>query len=819
MKLLKHIIRTLFALLALVCTTSCEEEVEDFIGISPVAELYFDCVASSDTLTVESSGVWSVSGMPEWCEVSPVSGGNDDRLIIAIAANDESDERSALFSITSGTATATISVTQYGRIDSDYVELNIGKPGVSTTYDSASGALTVSYSAQTPPSVTEGSAIVLPVEYGYDIRVVESVATSGNTVLMQTTQGNMCNLFRNTSFTLTTEPSTRVRSSVGGERVIAPSSYGYIDSDGRYHEVYNSETGYTTRANYIIRKKLWSFHTDLNGSTIYNGTAGRLWWETCAYDADLKGSFEFDFGEKEISLFRKEGELKRFSYTLTGNIGMDMLLKYHYENRYTEEGDTIIKYNVLPTGIFTFPVGGVTVHLLIYTHLGKYTMFTAEGSIDASAGVKMGMELNAGLEWTSAGGVKPIRSAVPTLEVHAPTIEAKASATAKVSYYPQIEIGLYKFIGPWLEPRPYIKETVEAGARLSADGDNHIGWTSDMYAGMDIRMGLKFDFGFWDKEVWRSDVHNLVSDKSLYTSPQRITRLSPENGMKVAGGESVTAEFLVESYSPVTKKYYPCPLALVNFSADGGELSHGVATADLAGKVRVEWTPSPRTTRGETEYVPYTLTARVVDKSGETIDEATLLVNSEKPIHEAIDLGLSVKWAGWNIGAASPEEYGGYYAWGETEEKSDYTLANYKYWTDSNGNGDWDYDEFTHIGNNISGTQYDVAHVKWGGGWRMPTLEEIKELVNSCTWEWGTYKGVSGQYVTGPNGNSIFLPAAGYRGYGELYDEGTDGYYWSAALGGSYGSYACTLYFDDGYYRWDGWSRRYFGLSVRAVTE
>ena len=186
---------------------------------------------------------------------------------------------------------------------------------------------------------------------------------------------------------------------------------------------------------------------------------------------------------------------------------------------------------------------------------------------------------------------------------------------------------------------------------------------------------------------------------------------------------------------------------------------------------------------------------------------------------QKVDLGLSVKWAGWNIGASSPEEYGGYYAWGETEEKSDYSYKTYKYWTDSNGNGSWDDDEFTHIGDNISGTQYDVAHVKWGGGWRMPTLDEIKELVNSCTWEWGTYKGVNGQYVTGPNGNSIFLPAAGYRDYGELFNEGTSGYYWSATLieGSEDGAY--YLYFHGGHVSWNYWSSRYCGLSVRAVTE
>ncbi|MBR3896739.1 MAG: DUF1566 domain-containing protein [Bacteroidaceae bacterium] len=113
----------------------------------------------------------------------------------------------------------------------------------------------------------------------------------------------------------------------------------------------------------------------------------------------------------------------------------------------------------------------------------------------------------------------------------------------------------------------------------------------------------------------------------------------------------------------------------------------------------------------------------------------------------------------------------------------------------------------------------DVAHVKWGGSWRMPTLDEIEELLNECTWKWTTYKGVNGQLVTGPNGNSIFLPAAGHRYGTELLGRGSDGNYWSASLY-EYGSYrAYSLYFNDGYSDWDNWNNRYYGHSVRPVTE
>ena len=180
---------------------------------------------------------------------------------------------------------------------------------------------------------------------------------------------------------------------------------------------------------------------------------------------------------------------------------------------------------------------------------------------------------------------------------------------------------------------------------------------------------------------------------------------------------------------------------------------------------------------------------------------------------QMVDLGLSVKWAGWNVGASSPEEYGGYYAWGELHEKSDYDRDTYQYWEQENVfNGEWIF-----IGDNISGTQYDVARVKWGGSWRMPTLAECQELVDKCTWTSMTNNGVAGQKVTGPNGNSIFLPAAGCH-FGASVGRLGSGYYWSGTLREGFSSSACFLDFDAGCADWN-FHYRFRGCSVRPVSE
>ena len=189
--------------------------------------------------------------------------------------------------------------------------------------------------------------------------------------------------------------------------------------------------------------------------------------------------------------------------------------------------------------------------------------------------------------------------------------------------------------------------------------------------------------------------------------------------------------------------------------------------------------------------------------------------------YEAVDLGLSVKWATFNVGATKPEEYGGYYAWGETEEKENYDWSTYK-WC----NGSYDtmtkYCTDSGIGTvdnkTVLDPEDDVAHVKWGGDWRMPTKEEQDELRNNCSWTWTTQNGVKGYNVTGPNGNSIFLPAAGYRYGTDVNYRGDSGDYWSGSLSSGISFRAYYLRFNDDYYDWN-YDSRCCGRSVRPVSK
>lgn len=144
----------------------------------------------------------------------------------------------------------------------------------------------------------------------------------------------------------------------------------------------------------------------------------------------------------------------------------------------------------------------------------------------------------------------------------------------------------------------------------------------------------------------------------------------------------------------------------------------------------------------------------------------------------AVDLGLSVKWACCNVGATSPEEYGGYYAWGDPEKKESCIWTNYKWHNNDTGEMSKYNDK---DGKTVLDPADDTAQALWGGEWRMPTQAEIQELMDRCTWTWTSVNGVYGYKVSG-NGNSIFLPAAGSQYEELLTSQGTQGCYMSATL-------------------------------------
>lgn len=229
----------------------------------------------------------------------------------------------------------------------------------------------------------------------------------------------------------------------------------------------------------------------------------------------------------------------------------------------------------------------------------------------------------------------------------------------------------------------------------------------------------------------------------------------------------------------------------------------------------------------------------------------TTTVTGQESNYDYVDLGLpsGTKWATCNVGATKPEESGNYFAWGEIAPKEVYSLETYiffqedvfckgetlckdtlckgdtlsglsKYCT----NKDWGYktyekgklkDEYKDTLTILQDTN-DIATIEWGGAWRLPTDEELTELRLQCTWASVTLNGEHGYSVTGPNGNSIFLPAAGYMDASEVIAAGEQGNYWSKSSWIFNQSKSWAIYFDADS-KDHSHCDRYLGLTVRPV--
>ena len=211
------------------------------------------------------------------------------------------------------------------------------------------------------------------------------------------------------------------------------------------------------------------------------------------------------------------------------------------------------------------------------------------------------------------------------------------------------------------------------------------------------------------------------------------------------------------------------------------------------------------------------LRADVNEDSSINISDVNEIINIilnpvEVEEHEWVDLGLpsGTLWATCNVGASSPEQYGDLFAWGETEPKDYYDWGTYK-WSDGTEDSLTKYCEMVDNKNELD-PEDDAAFVNWGPSWRMPTLKQQLELLRKCTWQWTMRVDVNGLLVTGPNGNSIFLPAAGDGFLGRHSDVGQSGSYWSRE-----GSTLANGIGFDSERVFGIFGVRVFGMSVRAV--
>ena len=314
---------------------------------------------------------------------------------------------------------------------------------------------------------------------------------------------------------------------------------------------------------------------------------------------------------------------------------------------------------------------------------------------------------------------------------------------------------------------------------------------------LDLDCSKSLDNQFYSLKNYAKDFIATLYNASF--DPYAVTGITLDNStMTLYVGNSSTLTATIS------------PFAAAEKSVQWSSSNPSVATVDSNGKV-TGVKAGTATITATTYDGGYTASCMV------SVKEVTAING-----YEYVDLGLpsGLKWATMNVGASKPEGYGDYFAWGETQPKSNYNWSTYK-WCNGSENTQTKYNTSSSYGTvdnkTVLDPEDDAAHVNWGGSWRMPTYEEWKELRNNCSWTWTTQNGVKGRLVTGPNGKSIFLPAAGNRYSTSLYDAGSEGYYWSSSLcTGIPCAYGVDFSSDKVY--WTN-THRHNGYSVRPVSE
>ena len=413
-------------------------------------------------------------------------------------------------------------------------------------------------------------------------------------------------------------------------------------------------------------------------------------------------------------------------------------------------------------------------------------------------------------------------------ESFAPKLGMNGALTGTLS--PTLNVSLYGAndifnvgvpISPWLKAEGNLAFTLKKDVEL--DYDNKM----TVSGGVDIGVSAKFKLGKKNYK-WQQDItlfETNLYDNCVITPGVANFQVSPDSPMP-SNTEQIrfSMDFTKPRYQLLPDQDYGFAYGLASQSRDTWTF------VSLKSQYDAGFTPNNYTqyietyinTNGLKKDSTYRVCPYVMIFGTDIFRKGT---NFKIKEGDWVDLGLpsGTIWATRNIGASAPEGYGSYFAWGETSPKGTYNWNTYKWcYYDSNGRLCFSkYSRGDYGGTVDNKTELDpsddAATANWGAGARMPSLEQIQELVNNCSWQWTQRNGVYGQQGTGPNGNTIFLPAAGFRCYESLYSAGSYGYFWSRTLNSSDSRDAYNLYFYSNGVYWYYGSYRINGLSVRAV--
>lgn len=456
-----------------------------------------------------------------------------------------------------------------------------------------------------------------------------------------------------------------------------------------------------------------------------------------------------------IKIDISDGKLNDLSYEISRSSGIEGLLKVEHGSKDDGKIKLFEKTIMLPGALTVGP-------LILTTDLIAEAGFIVNGEVSLQGGIGYEFE-NVTYRYFYNGG-KPTAENIPNnIEGNKYFMLSKFEAKADVGMYESaaLEMALYHRNLLALGASAEASFTTSIGGEISFDSKELLSLNPTIKIGPTLTTGLYchsklFKFSGEDEKFGIFQRHQL-GEVELKLFPQFMNTASEYLNGKITSTTQLVKNNFVrtteEGFALFKKGENETPLEhkqLEIHSTKAGN-NEGSCTFEISN-------PDDYTTK------PYV----IADGKYFYLDDRW------------VDLGLpsGILWAAYNVGATSPEEYGDYYAWGETEKKSSYTWENYLYYKYYDRDKDLIY--FDPIGSDISNTNYDAALKQWGDGAHLPSLYDFNELIEYCSLTFGEHNGIIGKYATGPNGNKIFFPFAGYSDYKEIVGIGISGHYWSS---------------------------------------
>lgn len=694
--------------------------------------------AITENVAFTAATDWQIINTTTWITISQQKGvgGKELTLTLSVAENESIGERvgEIILKENLGESADTLIVRQMGV--SSAVVINWKETTVSQ-FDLFSGEIKLKFDGKIPHFRDGVSSIIIPTDSICYIRRIQKTSLNGKNVTLQTERGDMTDIFVNQNFTLSTKPDLKAFiTSAGGVRttddsgVIHPVKITTSMTDGTTRVIYDlydssdaRSTFYPIQGNFLF----YDYKYDKSGQTIYRWEHAQLLWDKCFFSAKLDGHFYFSFGKYKIvgdKLKSPKGELLNFYYFLEGVAELDLMLRMIAEKEYVVKTERPV---VLMSGIpsvkgvnFYFPIGNCLLSVNVNADICTEASLEAKAKAELTAGFSAKISLKAGASYTSnSSELKPILDADASFIVHKPELSVKGSIHAQATVYPHIRIRFFDFAGPNINIKPYIADSYGFGAKVGGTGeDTYVGWDNRTYTFTQVETNLALDFA--GKKLWESQLlkMSLVEENDLYRAPDKI-QVMTDTEKEYKPFTPIPVKVRVTAFSKMKEENLIVKGAVVKFSSQNSERLNYNMLTDEAGEAIMNWTP---------ESENDCLQISVLSAQGKAIDEVEFRPNINKEyevtLGKIIDLGLSVKWASCNLGANKPEEYGRYFPF-----KS-----------------------------NMNSTCSDYLV----GGLRLPTKDNMEELVTKCKSKWINYNGIEGVLVIGPNKNTIFLPAAGY---------------------------------------------------------